>query len=175
MYDSHCHLHETDVMPHCDAIIARAKASGVTGFMLAGVSPEGWNAQLDIQERHPECAVSFGIHPQLIADASEQQLQDMLNDLARRLNSSAPPAAVGEIGLDRATPERKRRSEVGEWLFREQLALARELDLPIILHVLSAHGRAIELLRQDGLPRAGGVMHSYSGAPDLVPIYEALN
>src|SRR5690606_10769073 len=71
--------------------------------------------------------------------------------------------------------ERKRRSRLGEWLFREQLALAREVDLPVILHVLSAHGRAIELMREDGLPRAGGVMHRYSGPPDLVLIYEAMN
>src|SRR5690606_38468057 len=162
MYDSHCHPHETDMIPHCDAAIARAAASGVTGFMLAGVSPDGWDAELAIQRRHPQCAVSFGIHPQLLSEASETQLKEMLAELHRRVRSPSPPAAVGEIGLDRATPERKQRSRLGEWLFREQLALAREVDLPVILHVLSAHGRAFELMREDGLPKAGGVMHSYS-------------
>lgn len=162
------------MMADLDAVIARAKAAGVTGFMLAGVSPDGWETELAIAKRHPECAVSFGIHPQLVSEVNDDDLHAMVDALSARLRGATSPAAVGEIGLDRATPQRKQRAGTGEWLFREQLALAREANLPVILHVLSAHGRAVEILKQDGLPKTGGVMHSYSGPAELVPVYESL-
>jgi TatD DNase family protein len=61
-----------------------------------------------------------------------------------------------------------------EYAFRAQLALARERNLPVILHIIRAHGRALEILREDGLPKAGGMVHSYSGSAELVDDYQKL-
>jgi TatD DNase family protein len=164
------------MIAQADAAIGRAKAAGVCGFMLAGVSPDGWRTELELCERHPECAASYGIHPQLCGEVDEVSLLAMLEELGRALRGDGwpRPAALGEIGLDRSTPALKGSLPFQERLFREQLALAREAELPVILHVLQAHGRTLELLKHDALPRAGGVVHSYSGPAELVPSYEAL-
>jgi TatD DNase family protein len=175
MFDSHCHLHDQRMIAVADAAIERAKAAGVHGFMLAGVSPDGWRTELELCKRHPECVASYGVHPQLCAELDEPTLLGMKDELARAVTGSWPrPAALGEIGLDRSTPELKRTLPFQERLFREQLALARDAELPVILHVLQAHGRTLELLEEDGIPGAGGVVHSYSGPAELVPRYEAL-
>jgi TatD DNase family protein len=175
VFDSHCHLHDERMIAVADAAIERAKAAGVRGFMLAGVSPDGWHTELELCARHPECVASYGVHPQLCAELDEATLLGMKDELARAVTGSWPrPAALGEIGLDRSTPELKRTIPFQERLFREQLALARESELPVILHVLQAHGRTLQLLEEDGVPAAGGVVHSYSGPAELVPRYEAL-
>jgi TatD DNase family protein len=176
VFDSHCHLHDARLIAQADAAIERAKAAGVAGFMLAGVSPSGWRTELELRERHPECAVSYGVHPQLCAELDEPALLAMLDELGPAVRGAGwpRPAALGEVGLDTSTPALERTLPFQERLFRAQLALAREARLPVILHVLQAHGRALELLKQDELSEAGGVVHSYSGSAELVPRYEAL-
>lgn len=85
------------------------------------------------------------------------------------------PHAIGELGLhvqDKAAgpdglPQQER-------VFRAQLALARQLELPLVLHVVRAHAQVLHILKSDGVPRPGGVVHSYSGAAELVRDYVAL-
>lgn len=172
MYDSHCHLHDARVDDPA-AEIARARAAGVTGMLLAGVDPAGWLVEERLAAAHPELALSFGVHPQIIAEVDDDEAARLVAALGERLARGARPAAVGEIGLDgvgerRASLERQARA------FREQLAMARAADLPVALHILRAHGRALEILRADGIPARGGVVHSYSGGAELVRDYVAL-
>lgn len=176
MFDSHCHLHDERLLGQADAAMARARAAGVSKIMLAGVCPEGWRVELELAQRYPECLVSYGVHPQLAGERDEHALSEMVAALERALAGDGWPAphALGEIGLDRSTPALKRSMEVQERIFRRQLELARRCDLPVLLHVLEAHGRALELLEAEGLPAAGGVVHSYSGPPELVADYERL-
>jgi TatD DNase family protein len=175
VFDSHCHLHDLEgTLPaeHWQ----RALAAGVKGCLLAGVGRDGWQRQVEIALAFPECALSFGIHPQLVAEVPAGDLRAMLPDLVHWLDSSAPRAvALGEIGLDRGRPEYSAELPLQMELFRAQLALARERDLPVVLHVVDAHGLVLDLLARDQLPHAGGVMHSFSGSHELVRRYEALN
>lgn len=172
MFDSHCHLHDVRVMDP-DAQIARARAAGVRGFLLAGVDPDGWRDEERLASAHPDVAIALGVHPQIVAEVDDARADAMVAALAARLAAGPRPAAVGEIGLD-ALGERKATLDRQARAFRAQLALARDLDLPVSLHVLRAHGRALEILRSDGVPRAGGVVHSYSGGGELVRDYLAL-
>lgn len=176
VFDSHCHLHDVRMAPFADRAIERARARGVTGFMLAGVEPEGWRVELALKRRHADCAVSYGVHPELVGDVPEPELWGMIDELARAVAGRGwpRPAALGELGLDRAAPRRKGCQALQEKIFRAQLALARDADLPIILHVRDAHGRALQILGKDGMPRHGGVVHSYSGPAELVASYERL-
>ena len=170
VFDSHCHLHDERVADP-EAQIARARARGVDGFLLAGVAPDGWLVEERLRAAHPEIAIAFGVHPQLIAEISDEEADAMVRALGEAL--ARQPAAIGEIGLDgygerRASLDRQERS------FRAQLALARDRQLPVVLHVLEAHARALAILRADGLPRSGGIMHSYSGSAELLREYLAL-
>ena len=169
MFDTHCHLHDPRVADPANAV-ARARAAGVTKMLLAGVDPGGWLEEERLAAAHPELILSFGVHPQIVAAVSESVGDEMVRALGDKLSAGPRPACVGEIGLDGL---RDRRSSLDRQsrLFRAQLAIARDLDLPVALHILKAHGRALEILRSDGIPKRGGMVHSYSGGPELVRDY----
>jgi TatD DNase family protein len=122
----------------------------------------------------------YGLHPRWVAASAPEEVAAGLRALSGACEGVggcvgwAKPVALGEIGLDRSrhVPGESVDGQVGA--FREQLALARALELPVVLHVVRAHGLALEWLRRDGLPRGGGVMHSYSGAAEMVPDFAAL-
>ena len=153
-----------------EAVLEQARAAGVTGFLLAGVSPDGWRDEDAIAKKNPDVYVSYGVHPQLVAETDTGPMVAALAaELARP--TLTKPVAVGEIGLDAYTKERRAVLATQEGIFRAQLALAREYDLPVILHILKAHEEALKILRRDGLPKAGGVVHSYSGSEALLDAY----
>lgn len=153
-----------------------ARAAGVTGLMLAGVCPSDWRAQIRVSRCFPECSRSYGIHPQWVVEQDEKILRETLLELERALRGEGypRPRALGEIGLDYANGQRKARAAIQKSVFRSQLCLARELNLPVLLHILKAHGSALDIIKRDGLPERGGVVHSYSGSKELVREYEAL-
>jgi len=172
VFDSHCHLHDHRIGADADAQIARARRAGVHGFLLAGVGPDGWEAERRIAAAHRDVFYALGVHPQLVDELDDAGADRATEQLIKALYDKQA-VAVGEIGLD-GQGDRKLTLERQERAFRRQLAEARARDLPVVLHVLQAHGRALEILKEDGLPRGGGVMHSYSGPADLVRDYAAL-
>jgi TatD DNase family protein len=176
MFDSHCHLHSDRVGALAGELIARARAAGVHGFLLAGVDPDGWHDEDALAAAHADVFVSYGVHPQIVAELDDAATDAAVAALDRAL--ARPPqrarlVAVGEIGLD-AVGARKASLDRQERAFRAQLALARRHELPVALHVLDAHARALAVLADAGVPRAGGVVHSYSGSAELARDYLAL-
>lgn len=158
-----------------EGAIARARAAGVTGCLLAGVDSDGWKVESELAGRHPELAIAYGIHPQVVPLFDEAALDAQLELLAAVLSGRSDglrrPQAVGEIGLDALTPETSGCLARQERIFRAQLALAREHELPIVLHILRTHGPVVRILKADGVPGCGGVVHSYSGSAELVAEY----
>jgi len=175
VFDSHCHLHDASVAAP-DALAERARAVGVRGFLLAGVAPDSFAAQTALARRHRDMVVAYGVHPQVVTELDDRALDGALDALAAALSAKelVRPVAIGETGLDRNGPDRRASQALQERAFRAQLALARAHDLPVVLHILDAHGPALHVLRRDGVPAAGGVMHSYSGPAELVADYVAL-
>jgi TatD DNase family protein len=173
-------LHDFAAHDVADAV-QRARLAGVRAWLLAGVSSAGWARQTALAEQYPECCISYGIHPQLVAELSAEALNSMLPELEERVfhrepfSQGARCVALGETGLDKGTPELRAQLPLQEQLFRAQLALARAADLPVVLHIVDAHGPVLKILRSDGLARAGGVVHSFSGSVELVRDYQALN
>lgn len=176
MFDSHCHLHEDSAYQDVAAIVERARALGVEGMLLAGVDSRGWARQIALAHRFERLYNAVGIHPHVVKDLSDDALSAMLGELEPLValaTRDLSVRAVGETGLDgrseyRATLDRQ------EILFRAQLKLAREVDLPVVLHIVESHARALEILEEDGLPAATGVLHSCSAPAELVPRYLAL-
>lgn len=170
MFDSHCHLHDARV-EDVGGTLARARAAGVRGFLLAGVDPDGWRVQDALRRAHADLWVAYGVHPQRIHEVSDAEAAGLVAALDGALADR--PHAIGEIGLD-GLGERAGSLERQARAFRAQLAVARAHELPVVLHVLKAHGRALALLRADGLPGRGGVVHGYSGSAEQVAEYVAL-
>ena len=100
----------------------------------------------------------LGLHPWFVAETSREWLP-RLESLLR-----SHSAGVGECGLDFARDDTDRASQ--EAAFRTQLRLAHTLHRPVALHVVRAWGRVIDLLREEGVPPAGTMIHAYAGSPD---------
>lgn len=169
--DPHCHLDLPAFDADRAAVLARARAVGVGGWIVAGVDPAGWQRQRQLALQEPTLWWTAGLHPVAVAEGADVRVG--LDGLAAQFTGHRPAIAVGETGLDR---RRQYRASIPdqERAFRAQLALARTLDVPVVLHVVAAHGRVLELLRADGLPKRGGMMHAWSGSAELVPAFVEL-
>jgi TatD DNase family protein len=168
VFDTHCHLQELD---DAAAALERARAAGVTRLLLAGVAPDGWQRDDALAAAHDELSISYGLHPQAVATLSDDECDSILLALDQRLLQRGPRVvAVGEIGLD-GVDERRASLERQERVFLAQLALARKHRLPVALHVLRQHPRALELLTREPVT---GVLHSCSASPELTREYVAL-
>jgi TatD DNase family protein len=168
--DTHCHLDLAAFDGDRDAMISRAAAAGVVGLLVPAIRPRTWEALHALARRHAgaglRCAI--GIHPQLVPELDASELA---GDLVQRLVAGAQDAvAIGECGLDGGTAAR----ELQETIFRAHLRAAREAHKPVVIHVLRAHDAAPRILREERVHEVGGVLHSYSGGADLVPVYRDL-
>ena len=151
-----------------DAAIERAAAAGVFGMLVPAIRPRTWAALGALARRHAGRGLvhAVGIHPQIVPELAGDELA---GDLVERLCAAAGDAvAIGECGLDGGTGERARQEQI----FRAHLRAARTLGKPVVVHVLRAHDAAPRILREEG--PVTGVLHSYSGGADLVPVYRDL-
>ena len=143
LYDSHCHLDAPEFDPDRPAVLARARSAGVSRQLVPAVSRAGWEKLRDLCAADPGLRPAYGLHPMYLA----QHRAEHLDDLARWL-ADERPAAVGECGLDYFVegldPEAQR------FYFSRQLALAREFDLPVVLHARRAVDEVIAALRSIG-------------------------
>lgn len=178
MIDTHCHLDLAGFAADREAAIARASAAGVRGMLVPAVRPDTWQPLVELCARHAAAGLrlALGVHPQVIPELSPAELAQSATEAlcaaVEQLGAAHPGlvVAIGECGLDGGTAE----PALQEQLFRAQLRAARALRLPSVIHVLRAHDRAPAILREEKVGEAGGVLHSYSGGAELVPIYRDL-
>lgn len=172
MIDTHCHLDVDAFTADRAEVLARAAAAGVTDVVIPAIRPRTWAELAALPAQHAQSGVrlhvALGFHPQVVPDldAAEHAAK---SDLARAL-ADAGACAVGECGLDGGTADPAGQ----ERLLTTQVAVARELGLPLLVHVLRAHDDAPRVLAAAGAAAVGGIMHSYSGPPELIPRYAAM-
>lgn len=172
MIDAHCHLDSERLEGSVEETLAEARAAGVDRILMAGTEPESWAAQRAIAAAHPEALTVFGVHPWCAGAATEAELQAQLRTL-QALLTDAPPVAIGETGLDGSRLAPAGTLDAQERSFRAHLRLARDHELPVVLHLLKAHDRALRVLKEVGVP-AGGIVHSFSGSAELAAEYVKL-
>lgn len=158
LIDSHCHLDMAAYAADLQSVVERAHRHNVTGVVTIGTDLSSSRAAVGIAQKYPSIWATVGIHPHDAESATHMDLSH-LSVLAQ----SNPQEVVGygEIGLDYAKMYSK--PEIQRSLFRNQLALARELNLPIIIHNRDAHEDCLEIITEEGPLLHGGVMHCFSG------------
>lgn len=157
MIDTHAHL---DMLEGADAAVDRARSAGVKTILTVGIDRERWRRSLELAARHDDVRVILGIHPHNAAG-------DTTIDELREAQQDARVVAVGETGLDyyRDYAPRERQRE----LFEAQLALAAELDKPVVVHTRAADEDTVAALeRHDG----DVVLHCFSAPALLRPALE---
>ncbi|HUQ01005.1 MAG TPA: TatD family hydrolase [Kofleriaceae bacterium] len=176
MIDSHCHLDDAVFDDDRGEMLVRAFAAGVSGMLIPAIRPRTWPALAALPARYPKAplAIALGVHPQVVPelDAAERALATDATALAAALAAARTPEtlAVGECGLDGGTADRAAQEDI----FRAHVRAARELGLPLVVHVLRAHDAVPRILREERARDVGGVLHSYSGPPEMVPVYRDL-
>ena len=155
LIDSHCHLDDDRLDGERDAIIAQARASGVSRMVVPATTANRWEKLKQLCDTDTGLYPAYGLHPMFVEQHQARHLQELDEWLARER-----PVAVGECGLD--FWESRRDEKWQKQLFQEQLALADNHRLPVIVHARKALDEIISLLRRQG--RHGGVVHSFAGS-----------
>ena len=159
LHDAHCHYQFAEV-PY--AAVEQARADGVGYAVVNGSSPADWPDVAALARRDARNLPAFGLHPWDVPTAPDGWLAEL-----RRVLVATPGAAVGEMGLDRWVEGFDPVAQ--EAAFRAQLALAVELDRPLVIHCVKAIGPLMDILRAAPLPRRGFLLHSWNGPVELVP------
>lgn len=178
LIDSHCHLDAPEFDPDRPAVLAAARAAGVTGIVVPAYVAARWDSLLTLCRSHhhitpeaPRLWPALGLHPVHLAAHADADLTRLESLLA-----AAPDVvAVGEIGLDRFLPELITPTAWARQvaLFEAQLALAREHDLPVILHARRCHADIMASLKRVR-HRSGGILHAFSGSVEEARQYRRL-
>ena len=161
MIDSHCHLAGEEFAADLDAVIARAEAAGVSSalcILAAGDDRESERAAV-VRTRWPAIRFATGIHPHQAGEFAEQV--EAAVEMVRRAVEHHGACAVGEIGLDYHYDFSPR--DVQQAIFRAQLQLAVELNLPVVIHTREATDDTFALLREARSGGIRGVFHCFTG------------
>jgi len=157
LIDTHCHLDCEPLASRLEQILAAAGRAGVSGFVVPGVDPGDWGRIAAISRSHDGVFAAFGVHPMHAALADD-------DCLARLSGLAGAAVAIGEIGLDPAYPV---AMDSQEHAFRAQLRLAASLGLPVLVHCRRVFERTLRILREEKAGRDGGIMHAFSGSPEM--------
>ena len=157
LVDSHCHLDAAEFDPDRDAVMLRAHAAGVARQVVPAIEARSWPRLREMCASHPGLFPAYGLHPMYLASHLPGHLEQLAGWIDRE-----KPVAVGECGLDFFVEGLD--AEAQQFYFDGQLALARDFDLPVIVHARRAVDAVIASFKRMGGLR--GVVHSFSGSPE---------
>jgi TatD DNase family protein len=156
--DTHCHLDMDAYTDDLDEILQRAYQHNIRAIISVGIDFESSTKTVSLAHKYKMVFATVGIHPHDVDNIIDTTLL-MVADLAQKNKEQV--VGYGEIGLDYvkkySSPENQRRQ------FRNQLALAEDLRLPVIIHDREAHEDTLTILKERGPLRYGGIMHCFSG------------
>ena len=193
LFDAHNHLHDEWLTPHRSRILTDLSAAGVRSCVVNGSNERDWPEVVALcstprvaqsssgDPTNVHLLPSFGVHPWDVGNRTPEWQRTLLRYL-----DETPTAAIGEIGLDRWMLDRARpddprlaglrRAPLDEQIevFRWQLTLAAERNLPASIHCLDAFGALHDVLRSTPLPARGFLLHAYNGSAELADAFVKL-
>ena len=159
IFDTHAHYDDAQFDADREALLSAMPENGVGLILDPGCDPESSRAAIALAEQYPHIYAAVGYHPENCAPYTDANL-----DILRRLAQHPKVVAIGAIGLDYYW-EQNPPKEFQQAVFRAQLALARELDLPVIVHDRDAHADCLAIVKE--FPEVRGVFHCYSGSVEM--------
>ena len=164
LVDSHCHLDSLDyqdIHKDIDDVISKAKEMDVTHFLAPGVDLESFEYLYDLVKHRDEVWCACAIHPENITENNMNFSADKMKEYLSR----DKVIALGEAGLDYVcVPETK---DIQKKVFARQVAIASELNKPIIVHARGATLDCIDIIKSEGGVDVGGVMHCFCDDVDI--------
>jgi TatD DNase family protein len=162
-FDTHCHLDAPELKEDLSLVLARAAEQGVTGILIPAVQVKDFERVIEIVEKWqgliPRICFTLGVHPLYTNEAVETDVQRVRVAVEKYLYHPRF-VGVGEIGLDYFVNDLDDQKQ--EWFFEEQLKIARDFQLPIVMHVRKSHDQLLKRLRN--IPVSGGIAHAFNGS-----------
>lgn len=158
--DSHAHLDMGAFDEDREKVIQRAFESGIARIITVGIDLESSIRALDLANNYPAVFATVGYHPHNADECSGEALKSLAD-----LTASPKIVAWGEIGLDFFRGYSSVENQVE--IFEKQLTMARDLDIPVIIHDREAHDQVFSTLRKMGKGEKKGVIHCFSGDVEL--------
>lgn len=159
LFDTHAHYDSNGFSADREAVLSALPAAGVELVVDPGCDLESSRAAIALAESYPWVYAAAGIHPSDCAGTGEAEFAAL-----RALCSQEKVVAIGEIGLDYYWKDNPPK-EFQQMVFRRQMELAQELDLPVIVHDREAHGDSLAIALK--YPNVRGVFHCFSGSPEM--------
>ncbi len=172
--DTHCHLDADEFVTDRDAIIQRAAQSGVSGLLIPAVRARDFQSVKHLAHHAaqtlPATCYTLGIHPIYTPEAKESDLLTLRQSVISAMDDPRF-VGIGEIGLDYFLPDLDAHHQA--FFFEEQLDLAEEFDLPVILHVRRSQDAILKALRLRKV--CGGIAHAFNGSFQQAEHFMKLN
>jgi len=159
IFDAHAHYDDEAFDSDREIVIKELSNNGVIGVLNCGASYEGALASVEYAKKYNNFYAAVGIHPEHADSFDEVMLKNL-----RQLACSSKVKAIGEIGLDYYYDENPER-DIQLRAFREQMNLAQELGLPVIIHDRDAHEDTLKIIKE--FPNVVGEVHCFSGSVEF--------
>nr|WP_298372541.1 TatD family hydrolase [uncultured Halomonas sp.] len=157
LIDAHCHLDFDDFDDDREAVFELAHEAGVEHFVVPGTTRARWPAVIELSRRE-NVSLNLGLHPYFMEEHKDEDIEA----LEAMLDKHPEAVALGECGIDARFEE----TLDAQWqLFDAQLRIAKQRDLPVVVHCVRANDKVAKRLRQLNLSR-GGMIHAFAGSPE---------
>lgn len=160
LIDTHCHLDATEFDRDRKSIIQDALNNEIEIMVVPAVHQSNFKAVTKLAHTYSCCAHALGIHPMYVARSQVSDLKLLEKEIAKQIQTEYPPVAIGEIGLDFFIADYDKGLQ--KYYFVEQLKIAKQFDLPVILHVRRSIDDILKQLRQHKV--RGGIAHAFNGS-----------
>ena len=157
IFDTHTHLNVANFTETVAEELALAREMGVTKHNVVGFDRETIERALEIADQHPEVYLTLGWHP-----TEAGSYNDEVEAYLQKVLKQDKVIALGEIGLDYHWMEDPKEVQIE--VFKRQIALSKDLDLPFVVHTRDALEDTYQVIKEAGLGPRGGIMHSFSGS-----------
>ena len=163
--DTHAHYDDRVFDEDREGLLASLSEAGIGQVINIGASIQGSEASLDLAGRYPFIYAALGVHPSETADLTEEDM-----NWIREHAGNEKVVAIGEIGLDYHYPDDPSPEHQKKWFVR-QLALAREVKLPVVIHSREAAKDTADIMKAEKAGEIGGVCHCYSYSKEAAADY----
>lgn len=164
IFESHAHYDDEAFDADREELLGSMQKAGIYRIVNVGASLRGVKDTVELMEKYPFLYGAVGIHPDEVGELNEERLEWL-----RSLCALEKTVAVGEIGLDYYWDKMPRQTQK-EWFVR-QLALAKEVDLPVIIHSREAAKDTFEIMKSEHAHTTGGVIHCFSNSKEMARDY----
>lgn len=168
LIDTHVHLNADQYDEDLEAVLGRAEEAGIEKMVVVGFDRKTIERTMSLIDEYDNVYGVIGWHPVDAVDCTDEDL-----NWIEALSDHEKIVGIGETGLDYHWD--KSPKDIQKEVFRKQIALAKRVNLPIIIHNREATRDCVDILKEEGAEEIGGIMHAFSGTPDIADEVIAMN